>query len=473
MRNEKRITFKIELPDSLERAIATLEGAGGLCRITGGAVRDALLGLQPKDIDVEVYGLSLDAVAKTLEAVGKTNMTGKSFCVVKLRIGSQEYDFSIPRKESKNGVGHRGFTIEPDPNLSEKKASVRRDFTINALLYDHTNRQVVDYHGGLEDLNDRALRHIDEAFREDPLRPLRAMQFAGRFDFSIHSETAKMCASLKGEYSAIPIERIWTEWEKWASKSKKPSAGLRVLKEMGWLSFYPELRDLQDVPQEPEWHPEGDVWQHTLHCIDAMVAQKKWIHAEADERCSLLLAILCHDFGKPLCTKQMEKKGKLRWTSHGHADLGVPLAESFLKRIGAFQKIAAPVPNLVQKHHFLVNAEPEGPSHSSLRKLARKLAPATASQLSAVMSADTLGRPPLLNEEKLRQIQDFKKRMQDLELDEKGPEPILLGRHLIAEGKNPGPDFKKLLEKALEGQLEGHFSTSEAGIEWLRSENLL
>lgn len=464
-----RESFEIELPSDLDKAIAALKRSGGDCRVVGGSVRDCLLGIKPKDFDIEVYGLELSDVADALKPVGQTNLVGKSFCIVKLRIEAKEYDFSIPRRERKTAPGHQGFEVYPDPHLSEKEALARRDFTINALLYDPERSQLIDYFGGISDLEKRRLKHISDAFREDPLRPLRAMQFAGRFDLTLDQETARICASMKGEYNTLPIERIWGEWEKWSYQSTKPSAGLRVLRDSLWLRFYPELHDLIRIPQDPEWHPEGDVWEHTLCCVDAMAESESWRRADKAERSLLMLAILCHDLGKPICTQLMDKGGKMRWTSYGHDVAGVPLAEQLLKRIGAFKKIADPVPSLVGGHHYLNTLPAGGPSSPSLRRLASRLAPATLSQLHAVMTADHYGRPPFISEEQTRRLASFDRKIEELAIADATPKPILLGRHLIDRGMKPSKEFKVILDSAFEAQLNGAFDDLVGALNWLDS----
>lgn len=474
MNNEPaRKTFDLELPENLKHAISLLANAGGKGHLVGGSVRDALLNLRPKDFDVEVYGLTMEKIAEVLGSLGDTVTTGKAFSVIELRVDEQEYDFSVPRKEHKTGSGHRGFEIVPDPNLSEFEASLRRDLTINALHYDPICAEVIDFHGGLSDLENGILRHVSNAFREDPLRPLRLMQFAGRFGFELHPDTAAICSSLKDEYCTLPAERVWGEWEKWANKSVQPSFGLKALKDMDWLDIYPEIESLNGVPQDPEWHPEGDVWEHTLHCVDAIVNLDEWKQSDAENRCILLLATLCHDFGKVECTQQIEKGGRLRWTSHGHSEAGIPISKRFLKRIGAFKNVADPVPLLVHKHHFLMSPDGKEPTNASLRRLARKLNPANAVQLAAVMKADALGRPPLPNKKKIRDIDTFIQRMGKLDIAVSRPVPILMGRHLIDLGLEPGPAFKSLLDVAFEAQLDGAFDSVESGIQWLSGKGYL
>ena len=279
----------------------------------GGCVRDWLLGLEPKDFDIEVAGVDFETLHRVLAPFGATDVVGRSFGVIKLRLTGGEYDFSLPRRESKSGAGHRGFAVSPDPGLSDADAAARRDFTINAIAYDPRTGQLIDPHGGQADLQARRLRHTSGAFVEDPLRVLRAFQLAARFDLTLAPETAALCRSIRDTFSELPVERVWGEWEKWGAKSIRPSRGLAVLEETGWLVHFPEVAALQGTPQEPEWHPEGDVFVHTRHCVDALASLEDWQKADHRRRCLLMLAVLAHDFGKPGTTSRAERRGALRW----------------------------------------------------------------------------------------------------------------------------------------------------------------
>lgn len=462
-----RKPLQIAIPAPLKQALIALESAGGSCRIVGGSVRDALLGLTPKDFDVEVYGLDLDTIARTLSPLGRTDLVGKAFAVVKLWTHREEYDFAIPRRESKSGTGHRGFTIEADAHLSEPEALKRRDFTINALLYDHASEEVIDYYGGLADLGKRVLRHVSPAFKEDPLRVLRGMQFAGRFEMELHDETAQLCREIGPEFWTLAKERIWTEWEKWAQKSKSLSFGLRALEKSGWIRYFPELNALRGLPQDPLWHPEGCAWTHTLHCLDALVRETDWSELPATEKTPLAFGVLCHDLGKARCTRWALKRGQKHWISPGHDSQSVWLAEQFFNRMRSPHEVRDKVMRLVGNHHFLNTVPPNGHSDASLRRLAKRLAPATTHELVYVMTADHRGRPPLISEGQEKRIANFKKRIQELDLETSAPPPILLGRHLIERGQKPGPNFKSILSAAYDAQLEGTFSNLDSALEWL------
>ncbi len=457
----------MQLPAPLVAVLQALRPIGSP-RLVGGCVRDWLLGLEPKDFDVEVPGITFEQLHRALAPFGSTDVVGRSFGVIKLRIDKTEYDFSLPRRESKTGAGHRGFAVEPEPDLTDAEAAARRDFTVNAIAYDPFSETVIDPHDGQRDLRARILRHTSAAFTEDPLRVLRGFQLAARFDFTLAPETAALCRSIVGTFHELPAERIWGEWAKWAEKSTRPSRGLAVLEETGWLAHFPEIAALRGTRQDPEWHPEGDVFTHTAHCCDALVRLEAWQNASAERRRQLLLAVLAHDFGKPSTTSYAERRGQLRWISPGHESAGGPLSETFLTRIGASRDLIERVRPLVVLH--LAHHSGEGEfSDNRIRRLARKLAPATIDELCVVMRADHDGRPPLHSPETLARIDELRSRAAALTLTSSAPRPLLLGRHLISLGLSPGPDFKKTLDAAFEAQLDGAFTNETDALTWLKN----
>ena len=431
--------------------------------LVGGCVRDALLDIVHQDLDLEVYGVGYETLARGLRKHGRVDLVGKSFGVIKFssRSGSQ-WDFSLPRRDSKKSTGHTGFQVEFDPDINPREAASRRDFTINALMFDPRTGEYLDFFGGREDLKKHMLRHTSPAFVEDPLRVLRGMQFAARFDLTPAPETLELCRSIAGTFSELAVERVGMEWFKWAATSRRPSAGLQFLKATGWLKHFTEIAALDGTPQDPDWHPEGDVFTHTCHCCDALVGLPEWQTAEVGTRQVLMFAVLAHDFAKPQTTHQAERDGRMRIVSPGHEEQGGPLAESFLTRIGAPNEIKERVPPLV-KHHL---AHLQMASDRSVRRLANALKPATIEELCVVMIADQFGRPPKPRVEHAG-VAGLRVRAEALRLRDAAPKPLLQGRHLIACGMKPGAEFGTLLSEAFEAQLEGTFTNLEGALKWL------
>jgi tRNA nucleotidyltransferase (CCA-adding enzyme) len=431
--------------------------------LVGGCVRDALAGLPPgKDFDVEVFGLDYEQLIAALARWGRTDLVGRSFGVVKLSTSSgHSYDFTLPRKDSKVAAGHKGFDSEFDPAISPQEAAARRDFTINSIMYDPRSREVLDFFGGLEDLQKRTLRHTSAAFTEDPLRVLRGMQFAGRFELRAAPATVELSRRMKGNYAELAVERVREEWFKWAQRSRLPSAGLRFLAETEWIDHFPEIKALMGTPQEPEWHPEGDVFTHTCHCCDALAHLPAWREADAESKAVYMLAVLAHDFGKPATTHRAVKEGRERIVSPGHEEAGAALTQIFLGRIRAPLVFGQRIIPLVRNHLFHL----ETVSDRAIRRLARRLAPESIEGLCLVMTADSMGRPPRPAAVP-ENVKTLLARAHELEVRQKPPPPILLGRHLLEMGMTPGPRMGAILDKAYEAQLEGAFGGLEGALEW-------
>ncbi len=452
----------MNLPDELAyllRKVPALSRA----YLVGGCVRDALLGIAHKDFDLEVYGADYETLERALSAHGRVDLVGKSFGVIKFtgRSGGQ-WDFSLPRRDSKISAGHKGFEIEFDSGIEPREAASRRDFTVNALMFDPRTNEYLDFFGGREDLEKRVLRHTSPAFVEDPLRVLRGMQFAARFDLTPAPETLGLCQSITHTFPELAIERVGMEGFKWAVAGQRPSAGLRFLKDTGWLRHFPEIAALDGTPQDPEWHPEGDVFTHTCHCCDALAELPEWREADETTRRVLMFAVLAHDFAKPHTTHEAEREGRMRIVSPGHEEQGGPLAEAFLTRINAPNEIKERVVPLVM-HHL---AHLQTSSDRSVRRLANALKPATIAEICLVMMADQFGRPP-----KPRVVHEgviaLRARAEELKLRESAPKPLLQGRHLIERGLSPGKQFGTVLNEAFEAQLEGQFTDLDGEQKWL------
>jgi tRNA nucleotidyltransferase (CCA-adding enzyme) len=437
--------------------------------LVGGCVRDWLLEIGNKDFDIEVFGVSYEQLAAALSVWGRTDVVGRSFGVVKLTTpGGRTFDFSIPRRDSKVAPGHKGFNVSFDPSISPREAAARRDFTINALMFDPRRNEVLDFFGGRVDLTNRVLRHTSAAFVEDPLRVLRGMQLAARFGLQAAPETVELCRSIGSGYAELAAERVRDEWFKWAEKSVVPSRGLEFLVQTGWVEQFPEIHSLIGTPQDPVWHPEGDVFTHTCHCVDALVQLPGWQAANAESKIVYSLAVLGHDFAKPITTHETLKEGQRRIVSPGHQEAGGPIVERFLQRIHAPAAIAQRVIPLVT-HHL---AHLQAISDRSVRRLAKRLEPATIEELVLIITADQFGRPPkppLLSGNVLA----LQAKAAELQVESSAPKPILLGRHLIDLGLAPGRDFGVILDAAFETQLEGRFMDLDGALRWLAAEKTL
>ncbi|MCO5052189.1 MAG: HD domain-containing protein [Verrucomicrobiae bacterium] len=431
--------------------------------LVGGCVRDAWLGRPQTDFDLEVYGVDYETLVNGLRRHGRADLVGKSFGVIKFtRPDGAQWDFSLPRRDSKTAAGHKGFAIEFDPNLEPREAASRRDFTINALMFNPRTNEYLDFFGGRQDLADRILRHTSDRFADDPLRVLRGMQFVARFQLTPAPDTVALCRSISHTFTELAPERVGLEWLKWAGASREPAAGLRFLQVTNWLQHFPELAALVNTPQDPEWHPEGDVFTHTGHCCDALAELPDWQAADETTRRVLMVAVLAHDFGKPATTHRAERHGRMRIVSPGHEQQGGPLTETFLARLKVSQELTSRIVPLVT-HHL---AQLQTVTARSVRRLANALKPATIDDLCLVMLADSFGRPP-----KPRIVPPgilaLKEKAAALRLQAAAPKPLLQGRHLIARGWRPDREFGVTLKAAFEAQLDGAFNDLAGALRWL------
>lgn len=235
----------VEMPAQVLAVFDGLRERGFNPVLVRGSVRDSFDGRPPKDLDIEVYGGSVDDVAEAASKFGQVNKVGKAFGVLKMTLpDGNDLDLSVPRRDNKTGAGHRGFSVDADPTMTVSEAATRRDFTVNAISYDPHLGVLIDPHGGKDDLDSKTLRHVSPAFDEDPLRVLRGVQFAARYDMTMAPETADRCRSLADEMKDLPDERVRGEFGKLYSKGGSPSAGLGVLRQTGWDRNFPGLAAL-------------------------------------------------------------------------------------------------------------------------------------------------------------------------------------------------------------------------------------
>jgi len=442
--------------------------AGGRALLVGGWVRDFVRGVENVDYDVEVYGLEAPVLRSLIEAQGKVDAVGEAFTVYKVRLRDHQWrksfvvDVSLPRRESKTGRGHRGFVIEGDPWMSVEEAARRRDFTINAMMYDPLKDEILDPYGGREDISRRNLRVVDpNTFVEDSLRVLRAMQFTARFEYSIDPATIELCRAI--DLSDLPAERIWAEVEKWLLQSRRPSIGLHAARDLGITEkLWPEIHALIDCPQDPAVHPEGDVFIHTGMVLDE--ARKSIDDLPRPKQIAVMLAALCHDLGKPYTTKV--KDGRIK--APDHERVSVAMTIQFLERLKLFafdnydvrsQTILLARDHAVPHQWFKTR---ETITDGMFRRLALKT---ELDLLYRVARADCLGRK---GDFKPEAEEWFIARARALGVEERAPKPLLMGRHALDLGFQPGPRVGELTRAVYEMQLDGEVVTLDDAIEAAR-----
>ena len=476
--------FTVMINSSVLKLCDDIRHVGGRALLVGGWVRDRLRGVESVDYDVEVYGLEPQRLRTLLEARGTVNAVGEAFTVYKVRLHRADavtreqsstedlvpenlvIDVSVPRRESKTGRGHRAFEVTGDPWMSIEEAARRRDFTINAVMYDPLTDEYLDPYHGREDITRRIIRAVDpHTFVEDSLRVLRAMQFAARFEYEIDEQTVALCRTI--DLSDLPAERIWAEVEKWLLLSKQPGLGLWAARRLGITEkLWPEIHALIDCPQEREWHPEGDVFIHSAMVIDE--ARKLIDDLPRAKQIAVMLGALCHDFGKPPTTKFEE--GRIR--SRGHEEAGLAPTEAFLERLNLHtldgydvrgQVIALVANHLTPAHYYKSQAKGETVSDGAFRRLAQRVEP---DLLYRVARADCLGRT---GDFKPDAEEWFLNKVCSLAVTEQPPEPILKGRHVLALGLQPGPRIGEITRAVYELQLDGKVITLDDAIAAARS----
>ncbi len=445
------MTDRLQTASAIARRV---RDAGGRAVIVGGWVRDRIMGRPCKDVDLEVYGVHADALRPLLLEFGSVNTVGESFTVYKVA----DVDVALPRRESKTGRGHKAFAITGDPDLSFEEAARRRDFTINAIAWDPLADEYIDPFDGRADIRARLLRAVDSrTFGEDSLRVLRAIQFAARFEFNLDPATHDLCRTLP--LDDLPAERIWGEVEKLLLHAARPSIGFALALDLGVVDrLFPEIKALVGCEQEPEWHPEGDVWVHTLMVIDE--ARKRIDDLDRPRQVAVMLGAVCHDLGKPPTTAFVD--GRIRSIDHEQA--GVAPATAVLDRLNIHTMEGFDVRREVlgiTAHHLkpgMFRQSPTPVGDGAFRRLAQKV---DLELLARVAKSDCLGRTGGFD---CSAMDWFLERARELGVQHAPPEPIVKGRHLLALGLRPGPQVGAVLRQIYERQLDGSIATLEDGI---------
>lgn len=402
---------------------------GGQTFLVGGCVRDEILGKEIKDVDIEVHNIEVEKLLEILSSLGEVKKIGASFGVFNLK--GYDIDIAMPRKEKSSGRGHRDFEIYVDPFIGFKEAAKRRDFTMNALMKDILTGEVIDSFGGVYDLKNKIIRHVnDESFCEDPLRVFRAAQFASRFDFKIDQKTIDL--SSKMDLSALAFERVFEELKKALLKSDKPSVFFEALRYMNQLStWFKEIEDLIGVKQPKEHHPEGDVFNHTMLVLN----QAAKLRQDAKDPLAFMLAAMCHDFGKVVTTK-IDENGKV--TSYKHELESVKITEAFLDRLNKVN-LKKEVLNLVELHMKPNQMYNIAKKKSMMKLWDKAICP---EDLILLARADSLGRDKIHDYDEIEKIlraslEDYKNLMK---------KPEITGKDLIALGLKPGQEFSEYIK---------------------------
>lgn len=472
----KALPHDPEYPDAEPRAL-----------LVGGFVRDAVLGLQPKDADLEIYGVSPKRLEQLLDQLfsERVNAVGRAFGVFKINLGDGlDFDVSVPRRESKTGRGHKGFEVCGDPAMTIEDAARRRDFTMNALAANPLTGEVFDPFHGIEDLRRGVLRVTDpERFQDDPLRVYRALQFAARLDLAPDVKSRELMREMvaRGDTHELPRERVTEEIRKLLMKSARPSTGFELARELGIVERdYPELHALIDCPQELEWHPEGDVWIHTMMVLDeaAKLIRQPERDLTDDERLQVMLGALCHDLGKPATTAFVD--GRTR--SLGHEDAGgEPTLTLCAKWTFAQDDVAAAV--AVAKEHLkpsmFAKSYERGEMNdanyvNAVRRLLKRIHPASWRVLIAASEADSRGRAiPGMDTKPYTEGERFIKAIRTNKLDEAPAKPLIQGRDLLELGLEPGPRMGEIIRAVEDARDRGEVRTKEEALEYLKQIDLI
>jgi tRNA nucleotidyltransferase (CCA-adding enzyme) len=516
----------------VKRIISLLyEGGASECIFVGGFVRDILLGLSSKDVDIEVYGLTYKRILRILRHHFNVNLVGQSFGTIKV---DNEIDISIPRSESKSGVGHKGFDISCNPNLDLYSAFSRRDFTVNAIGL-RVDNSVYDPFGGVQDIERKILRAPTEAFCDDPLRVLRGMQFAARFGFKMEPKTVEYCKRVSDEFVTLSVERVWGEWLKWGLKGVMPSLGLFLLQETEWVQHFPEIANLINVcssrfkirkvehgsattwsdcsrakptantgsgitkNQQPksankiDSNNNEDLFTNTARVCDIAVKIADEFNFSEEERLELVFAALCHNFNKTDFNKtnfdKTESDAAVKNLS-ARSDRKISGTISNLKFDAIFsascssslrltrqflERLKPPL-RLVDKILSVVGEELTDEFVSGecvigddvLRRLAVRLEPSSIRIWAALCRAIILTNG---NTELIPQVDECESRSMELGVFRNKPKPILQGRDLIARGVKAGREMGTILDNAYEAQLDGVFDNIEDAINWYAHHN--
>lgn len=408
---------------SLAKEIAKkAELMGGKTYLVGGFVRDILMNKEPNDIDIEIFGIEEQKLQEVLKSVGSLKDITSSFEIYNLT--GSNLDITLPRSSDD--------TV--NPFISEKEAAKRRDFTMNTVMKNVLGGEILDFYGGAKDIENKIIRATcDESFSADPLRVFRMADFCARFNFTPDEHTKEL--AMEVDLSNLKRERVFEELKKALLKSEKPSVFFETLREINGLDvWFPEVKALINIEQNPKWHPEGNVWNHTMLVLNEAVKLKD----DAKEPFNFMLSALFHDLGKAVSTTV--KDGKI--ISRGHDVKGIPLTANAVKRLTNNKSVLKYTTNMTELH-----MKPNGyVAQNSSKKAFDKLfyASVCPEDLLLLSKADHMGRGGFSDysetEEHLKQALSIYNKLMS--------EPYITGKDLVDAGITPDKNFSKLLDFA-------------------------
>lgn len=429
----------------LEKEILDDLASHGRVYFVGGIVRDMLLygTVDYHDVDVEIYDIDLDELESILSKYGNVNAVGKCFGILKLDV-LPHFDFAMPRIEYKNGLTHKDFDVKVDKNLDLKVACSRRDFTINAIMYDYKNEEIIDLYHGIDDLHHRILKMVNrETFQEDPLRVLRLAQFMSRLEFDVDDETKALCQEMvsQGMLKYLSQERILAEYNK-LLMAQKPSLGIVFLLEI--KALFEPLQDLANCQQRLDFHPEGNVMNHTLLVVDLAALCKD----KTSWPLAFMWGALLHDIGKPRVTTP---EGR----APGHNESGVDIFNEYFSSLFKDKKMKKYIKTMIFYHMHLLNMVRNNSKDYSFYKLLKGIdGIMPIYDLVYISKCDKLGR--LINHpEMIEQLDAF---IEDRvsRLGDQALKPLVRGQDLLNMGFLEGKELKTLLDWAYDLQMRGH-----------------
>lgn len=428
--------------------VRRLADAGHRALFAGGCVRDMLMGRALKDFDI-----ATSATPDQVEALFEnTHAFGKSFGVIQVLIGETPFEVATFRTDLAYTDGRHPDAVAFS---TPEEDAQRRDFTVNGLFYDPLADDVIDYVGGQEDLRRKIIRAIGEPakrFGEDYLRMMRAARFASTLEFSIEEKTAAAIRELSPNILKISAERIGQELTRLLTESPKAGHGIRLLHDLRLMEHVlPEILPMIGCEQPPQFHPEGDVFVHTMMMLDAAQSPSPL----------LAWSLLLHDVGKPptfAITREPDGSDRIRFNNH--ADVGARMAEVILRRLRMSNELIEGVVHCVANHMRF--GEVSRMRESTLRKLIA--APTFETELElhridCISSHNETGNIKILT--------DFAEKVRN---EPVLPKPWLSGRDLIALGMEPGPEMGRWLRIAYDAQLENQQPDRDALLAWLQSE---